>query len=286
MTAVMDPIVIGMGEFEYHSHPALSSTEVRLILQPGGPARYRYAKDNPPLVAPSKKFDLGSAVHSKVLGTGYETAVIPPELLAKNGAISTAAAKEFVEEARAKGLVPLKEEEFRPINAQAESVLAHPTARALFHQPGHAEASVFATDPETGVQLRARFDFLPDLTLDRPVAVDLKTTAGQATPEDFGKAAVRYGYDVQEEHYLDDLDLSGAAGNKPQFAFVAVEKTPPYLTAVLQLPEQLRQRGRKRARRGRATYAECIRTGVWPGLPDGAQFVDIPNFIFYEEDDQ
>jgi len=224
-------------------------------------------------------------VHSKVLGTGYEVAVIPAEILAKNGAISTVAAKEFVEQARADGMVPLKQEELEPIAAQAEAVLAHRTARALFNQPGHAEASVFAQDPETGVELRARFDFLPDLSLPRPVALDLKTTASQATPDEFGKAAIRYGYDVQEEHYLDDLDLSGADGNRPQFAFVVVEKEPPYLVAVLQLPEVLRQRGRKRARRGRATYAECVRTGVWPGLSDDPQFVDVPNWVIYEEEE-
>lgn len=278
-------VVVGMPEVEYHAHAALSSTEARILLRKGGPARYRWAKDHPPLVSPSKKFDLGSAVHSKVLGTGYEVVVIPADLLGSNGAISTKAAKEFVAGVREKGQIPILEQDLAETDAMAESVLANSMARALFQQPGGREVSVFGTDPETGVAVRARFDFLPDLTIARPVAVDLKTTAAEATPDEFGKAAARYGYDVQEEHYDLTVRVAGVDGNVPEFAFVVVEKEPPYLTAVLQLPAALRDRGRERALRARTLYAECMRTGMWPGHPEEVQFVNVPNWVLYEEDD-
>jgi hypothetical protein len=105
-------IVYGLPEHDYHLHTALSSTEARMILN-DTPAKYRWKKDHPPLIEPSKKFDIGSAVHSLVLGTGYEAVVIPADLLATNGAISTTAAKAFVADARDKGLIPLKLEEFQ-----------------------------------------------------------------------------------------------------------------------------------------------------------------------------
>lgn len=285
MSAEVCGIVHGMPEASYHSHPSLSSTEARILLRKGGPARYRWAKDHPPLVGPSKKFDIGSAVHSKVLGVGYPVTVIPADLLGANGAVSTKAAKDFVADVRAKGGIPITEADLAEVDAMAESVLRHSLAKALFQQPGDREASVFGSDPELGVGVRARFDFLPDLTIPRPIAFDLKTTAKEATPDEFGLAAARYGYDTQQEHYLHALENSGADGHRPGFAFVVVEKEPPYLTAVMELPGVLRDRGRERAGRARRIYAECVESGVWPGLPETVQFVSVPRFVEYEEDE-
>lgn len=281
----MTGLVFDLDERAYHSHQALSSTEARILLRPGGPARYRWAKDHPPLVGPSKKFDVGTLVHTKVLGSGPGVAVIPDEVLGSNGSASTAAAKAFIAEARAEGLVPMKAAEFEPVDRMSEAVLAHPTARALAQQPGRSEVSVFATDPDTGVETRARFDFLPELELPRPVAWDLKTTAGDATPDEFGFAAAKYRYDAQQEWYRHTLNHSGVDGNMPQFVFVAVEKEAPHLVAVIQLPEVLVQRGRLNAAKARALYAECSASNRWPGHPDGVQFADVPRFVEYEDNE-
>lgn len=272
-----------MPESEYHARPELSSTEARLILD--SPAKYRWKKDHPPLVAPSKKFDIGSAVHSKVLGVGYDAVVIPTELLASNGAISTKAAKEFVEQARTDGLIPLKAEEFEPIDAAAESVLAHPAARALLTQPGTGEVSVFSTSPE-GVHVRARFDFLPDeFTLGAPsrVAVDLKT-ARDASPDGFTRAIADHGYDVQRAWYVDALKWE--TGEDAELVFVAVEKEPPYLVAVHQLPTVWAQMGAEKAAHARRTYMECVESGVWPGYGDQVHLLSPPQWVIYSHEEK
>lgn len=276
-------IVQDMPEWEYHSRPELSSTEARLILE--SPARYRWAKDHPPLVPPSKKFDVGSAVHSKALGTGYEAVVIPADVLASNGAISTTAAKEFVADARAKGLIPLKADEFEPIAAQAEAVLAHAGARQLFAQTADAEVSVFATDPD-GVEVRGRFDFLPSsFALGTPsrVAVDLKTTI-DASPKGFTKAIANYNYDVQRAWYLDALHWS--TGETAEMVFVAVEKTAPYLVGVYQLPTMWVEMGRVKAAEARRKFAECMESGVWPGYSDDVQLLSPPTWLVYEHEER
>ncbi len=272
---VYEGLVHDLDEATYHAHPALSSTEARLLLRKGGPARYRYKKDNPPMVEPSPKFDIGSAVHSKVLGVGYDVVTVDA------ADWRTKAAQEAREAARAAGKIALLAREVAEVDAIAEAVLAHPTARALFTQPGQREASVFAT--VDGVPVRGRFDFLPDLTLPRPVAVDLKTTAGEATPDEFGKAAARYFYDVQEAWYLDALEQ--ATSSRPDFAYVVVEKEPPYLTAVFQIPLVLRERGQELAKKARALYLDCVTTDQWPGHPEKVQFVNVPNWVMYEETD-
>jgi hypothetical protein len=277
-------IHLAMPELEYHARPELSSTEARLILET--PARYRWKKDHPPLVAASKKFDIGSAVHSKVLGTGYEAVMIPDDLLASNGAISTTAAKEFVEHVRAEGKIPLKRADFEPIDHAAESVLAHAGARAVFNQPGAGEVSVFATDPTTGVAVRARFDFLPPTAgLGSPsrIAADLKTTI-DASPKGFTKAIASYGYDVQHAWYTDTLRFD--SGEDAEMVFVAVEKTEPYLVGVYQLPTIWKEMGRTKAAHARRTYAECMESGVWPGYGDEVHLLSPPTWLIYEHEEK
>lgn len=277
-------IIHGLDEIAYHSHHALSSTEARMIINES-PAHYRYKKDHPPLIAPSKKFDIGSAVHSKVLGVGYEAVVIPADILASNGAISTTAAKQFVADARDKGLIPLKQEEFQPIADAAEAVLAHPAARQLFNQPADGEVSVFATSPE-GVEVRARFDFLPsESRLGEPsrVAVDLKT-ARDASPKGFTKAVAEHGYDVQRAWYLDALKW--ATGETAEMVFVAVEKEPPYLVGVHQLPLVWTEMGEAKARRAREVYRECVESGVWPGYGDDVHLLSPPQWLIYQHEEE
>jgi hypothetical protein len=277
-------IVYGLPEHDYHSHAALSSTEARMILN-DTPAKYRWKKDHPPLIEPSKKFDIGSAVHSLVLGTGYEAVVIPADLLATNGAISTTAAKAFVADARDKGLIPLKLEEFQPIADAAESVLAHPAAKQLFGQPADGEVSVFATSPE-GVDVRARFDFLPtEFRLGEPsrVAVDLKT-ARDASPRGFTKSIAEYGYDVQRAWYLDALRW--VTGESAEMVFVAVEKEPPYLVAVHQLPTVWVEMGSEKAKRAREVFARCVESGVWPGYGDDVHLLSPPQWLIYKHEEE
>lgn len=273
-----------MPEATYHARPELSSTEARLLLE--SPAKYRWKKDNPPLIVPSKKFDIGSAIHAKTLGTGYEAVVIPDDMLATNGAISTNAAKEFVEQARAEGKIPLKESEFQPIADAAEAVLAHRGARQLFTQKGTAEVSVFATDPTTGIPTRARFDFLPDtFSLGAPsrVAVDLKSCV-DASPDGFTKSIANYNYDVQHAWYLDTLRWE--TGETAEMVFVAVEKEPPYLVAVYQLPTMWVEMGAKKAKVARVRYAECLESGVWPGYSEDPLLLSPPNWLIYKHEEE
>lgn len=268
----------------YHARPELSSTEARLILDT--PATYRWAKDHPPLIQPSKKFDLGTAVHTRVLGVGDPVAVIPEGILAKNGAASTDKAKAFIAKARDDGLVPLKQHEYDDVVTIAEAVLKVKTARALLEQPGTSEASVFATDPVTGVECRARFDFLPEISSRRLVAVDLKTTA-DASKAAFEKSVATWEYAIQAAWYLDCLTWEHGPllhGMEPAFMFIAVQKTPPFLTGVYQVPEVWMDRARQSAAEARRLFAECTASGVWPGLPDEVVVLDEPMWHVFQHE--
>lgn len=267
-------IVLDLPERDYHAHHSLSSTGARAILE--SPARFHYGQSHPR--ADKAAFDLGSAAHSKVLGTGYEIVIIPEDILAENGAVSTKAAKEFVAKTRADGKVPLKRVVAEQVQGMSEAILAHPSARALFEQEGNAEASVFATDPATGVPLRARFDYLA------PTTVDLKTTGKEASPSGFARSVANFGYDVQYGQYIDVLEM--VTGERREMAFVVGETEPPYLVGVYQLDRDFSDMGVVKARSAREIYAECLATGIWPGYSDDIGFVVPPMYAIYDYQDR
>lgn len=225
-----------------------------------------------------KEFDLGTAVHAQVLGVGAPIVEIPDALLASNGALSTKAGKEFDALHRSEGRLPMKSPLYRATKSATEAVLAHPEARLWLEQEGNAEASMFATDPETGVEVRARFDWLA------AGVVDLKSTskAGGATYAGFQKAVANFGYDVQEEHYCDVHEF--AVGARPEvFTFIVVELEPPYAVGVYQLTEEWRRMGRAKAREARRRFAECTSSGVWPsGIPEEVQMLEPPRWAVSE----
>jgi hypothetical protein len=273
-TTTRDGVVYGMADAVYHAGPELSSTGARRLLE--SPARYRWETDHPQ--AGKEAFDVGTAVHTKVLGTGAGTIAYPEEHLTPSGSVSSKAATvAWAAEKRAEGFVPISPDQADQVNGMAEAVLKHPTGRRLFEQDGNAEASLFATDPDTGIRMRARFDYLA------PIGVDLKSTSGLASPSGFAKSAASYGYDVQQGHYetVDQI----ITGTLRPFVFVVVEKAAPYLVGVHQLDKDFTDIGRGKARRARELYATCTDTGVWPGYPTDIQLTVPPMWAIYDFQD-
>ena len=60
--------MLGMSEAEYHAHPAFSASKAKAILDSPARFKWEYIDGNR---EQKKAFDVGSAVHAKVLGTGY-----------------------------------------------------------------------------------------------------------------------------------------------------------------------------------------------------------------------
>jgi hypothetical protein len=270
-TVELSGLELNIPEDTYHRHPALSSTGARRLLE--SPARFKYDRDH---VLPGKQaFDLGHAAHAKILGVGNGTVAYPDEHLTPSGAVSTkAATTAWAEEQRAAGLVPIAPQQAAAVNGMAEAVLAHPTARELLEQAGHAEASVFVTDADTGVPMRARFDYLAD------IAVDLKTSSKPANADGFTRSVASYGYDVQQEFYL------RALGERRPFRFIVVETAAPYLVAVHELDLAWQQMGAAKVQRALEVYAECSSSGIWPGYGDDIQLLSPPAWLTYQFEDE
>lgn len=277
MTATTAPTVItepglydGMAEDVYHADPvpagSLSSTGARELL--ACPARYAWAQEHGR--PDTKAFDLGKVVHAEILGTGARYITLPFENW------TTRPAQKARDAARAEGLIPLTTIEREQVRAIVAAFLTSPAA-SLLTEDGDAERSIFWIDDETGVWCRARLDWSNGLT-----TIDVKT-AEDASRAGFSRDAARYRYHVQYAMYLRGIRSLGLAGRsrEPEFVFAVVEKRPPYLVGTYILDAEAATVGDELVSRALRRFAECQRTGVYPGYPAGIVTVSLPRWATY-----
>ncbi|QIK63805.1 hypothetical protein G7068_11865 [Leucobacter viscericola] len=259
-------VVYDLPNAAYHAHKSLSATGAKTLLK--SPAKYKYAvlDGNKEYKA---SFDLGSAVHAKVLGISGEVVVLDFDSFRSNEA------KVARDDARDAGLVPMLRKDMSEVDAMAEAVLGHMPARKIMEKPGRSEVSLFGE--QIGVPLRCRFDRLPD---EGHIVADLKTMSGDATPAEFAKAAARYGYDIARGHYLDLLER--VAGRTAEMLFIVVETEPPHLVNVIQLDREFAEMGEAKALAARDIYRHCLETGEWPGYPETVSLARAPHFAIVE----
>lgn len=262
-------VVDGMAEDTYHLDPvpggSLSSTGAREILN--CPARFAWNQEHGR--EDTKSFDLGKVAHALILGTGAQYQALPYTDW------TTKRAQQDRKDARAAGLTPLTLPELAQAEAMAAAFRASP-AGALLTPDGLPERSLFWIDDETGVWCRARVDWANALTY-----LDLKTTA-DAHPGHLGKSVADFGYHVQEAFYERGIRaLNLADGRAPEFLFAFVEKKQPHFVTTAVLDAEARSIGDELVSRALRRYAECQRTGVWPGYPTDIVTVSLPRWATY-----
>lgn len=279
MTVTKTGIFNNVSDAEYHAMTDhLSSTGVRKLIPPSTPAHFDDWVKNPQ--PPSDAFDLGHVVHRLVLGKGADYFPMDPKVhgLKKDGTVAdspaaTATWKAAAAEARADGKTPIHVDDLATAEKMRSSVFATPDAAALF-KTGEPEVSIFATDPTTGVKLRARFDWL-----DGHTAVDLKTAANGA-PDEFDRDAAKFGYYVQEMFYRHVAECAGWPIDA--FKFVVVEKRGPNLTTVHEWDDVARSIGKRLVRQAIDLYARCLEADDWPGYAPGTHVMGLPMWMLDE----
>ena len=262
----------GVPESVYHGDKnSISSTQARRLLEVT-PHRWRWERDNP--LPPSDVFDFGTAVHTLVLGvgaplwdTGYD------KWQSKD-------AKAEVAKARAAGAIPLRPKDFDRAHVAAEKVRAHDAASALMSE-GEPELSGWARDPESGVMLRTRPDWLRFTGPDTAIIEDLKTSS-EPGPDEFRWSVAKYGYHRQQAWI--ELVLAALGIAVTEFYFTVVCVDPPHEVYVVDLPSRAVELGARDNRRALDRYAECFLTDTWPSHLDGIHHIDLPEKTYRQEE--
>lgn len=272
-----DGLVHGMPERDYHApRDELSSTGAKTIVNEC-PARFKYEVLDGNRVHRAG-YDLGTIVHTKVLGVGTGFIEYPPEHLTPAGNVSTKAATvTWEEEQRANGATMLTPDQAKQADAMAEAVLGHYEARRLMELEGDSEVSMF--DSLRGVKRRGRIDRLPR---EGGSVIDLKSTI-DASPRGFVRSIAKFGYHIQRGHYLSILE--SITGERRDMLFIAVEKTAPYLVGVHRVNEQFAEIGEAEALDAVDTYRRCTDTGHWPAY-EGINMLQPPMGVIYDYQDK
>jgi exodeoxyribonuclease VIII len=142
---------------------------------------------------------------------------------------------------------------------------------------GDPEVSAYFRDPDTGAQCRIRPDWVSPAG-DGVILLDVKTCI-DASPTGFAKSIANWRYAVQAALYSDGW--AAATGQTVHaFIFAAVEKEYPFAAAAYILDDESLEQGRRAYRRNLATYAECLKSGHWPGYTDGDEIklLTLPNW--------
>jgi hypothetical protein len=273
-----DGVYPNISDVEYHGiTDSLSSTGARKLLPPSTPEKFKHWRDHPQ--PPSDAFDIGHVVHALVLGKGAQFTVLNPSVhgLTRKGELTDAYAstsmwKDAVAAVRAAGQVPIHIDNHRAAVEMADAV--HAQVPDAFTD-GEPEVTVFATDPRTGVKLRARFDWLKPGEV-----VDLKTAAS-AEPRDFERAAGKFGYYVQEAFYRYVAQLAGLTIER--FRFVVVEKADPYPVTEHEYDDVALGVASGLVRQAIDTYAQCAARDEWPGYEPGVHLMSLPPWLLDDE---
>jgi hypothetical protein len=270
-------VVDGMPEDVYHADPvpagSLSSGGARLLLEPGGPAKFDHGRRNKR--ASTKAFDLGHAAHTMALGAGAGILVVE----AANW--QTKAAKEAKADAYAAGQIPVLADDYQRVVAMVAAIRAHPLAGALIQAEGPVEQSMFWIDPDTGVWCRARPDKSIRDRTGRLILIDLKTCEN-ASEAGTSKSIGNYGYHQQDPWYRNGAVACGQ-DTDPGFLFIFVEKSPPHLINVVQVIAEDVAVGQRRNAAALRLYAECTAAGRWPGYGDDITEVALPAYYPRQE---
>lgn len=268
-------IVEGLDIEAYHSGPGISKSGLDSInanpfiywsrhLDPNRPERERKA--------------------GQLEGTLAHCAILEPDEFKKRyivGPDTTRAAKAWKDfEAAHPDLIVIKGDEYSVAMRQADAVRRLPeVAEALSR--GRAEVSAYWTDPVTGELCRCRPDWEHPAGESGVILLDVKTCS-DASPQEFARQIARKRYHVQDSFYSDGYAL--ASGREVlAFVFVAVESEWPHAACALMLDDQGKEQGRREYRRNLNTYAECRKSGVWPGYSQSIEIVNLPAWAITEE---
>jgi hypothetical protein len=275
---ITEPGIYDLTDEQYHADPvagrSLSSTGARKLLAPSCPAKFAWEREHGR--ASTKAFDFGHAAHRQVLGSGPDIVRIDADEWRTN------AIKAEVAAVREAGGTPLKPADHERVMAMVDALKAHPFAGKLFAPgTGKPEKTLVWRDEQTGVMCRAKFDWLRSRAAGPYLIPDYKSAASVET-EHLRKSVWNFGYHIQACWYRSGAIALGL-GPDPDFLFVAQEKEPPYLVHVFRLDPAAQRAGEARCREALATYAACVKSGVWPGYADDITEISLPPWATRED---
>lgn len=287
---------------DYHGGPGVSSTTLKKMQKSAAHCLAHMRKQSSK--SPSKALMLGQAVHEAVLEPHLfaEHYYTPPDADQYPDALKTladykakaaeleiqkvSAANKDKLKAAIKEVAPEtlfwddinQADPDRELLTQTDWAICTGIQQAIDARPfakkaltgGAAETSLFWEDPDTGELCKARYDYYRE---DLGIIFDLKTCE-DATERAAVRAVLKYQYHVSAAMYLEAAKHNGLPSGG--FAWLFAEKYPPYEIGLYTASAEMLEEGYRLYRQYLNTYAECRRSGVWPGYAGTFREINLP----------
>lgn len=243
---------------EYHALDGISKSGLDKIDR--SPAHFKFADQK----EPTRNMEVGTAIHAAIL----EPVRFDKEYCITEAKLRTA--KEYKDsKAKYGSELTLTAPEGKKVMNMREAVHGNLDAMRELAAPGDAELSAICIDPETGIQLRARYDWINE----NRIVVDVKKTQDIRK---FGKTVETYRYHVQEAVYR--FVYKQITGEDLQaFYFLAVEEEAPHSNEMFLLDDTMLEIGNYYFRKNLRTYADCLDKGKWPH-PNCGEIIEPSNW--------
>lgn len=268
-------LVLGLSNADYHSMTSVSSSTLKTILR--SPAHYKAAYlSGAPRKEPTASMVLGSLTHTLFLEPeqfNSEYIIAPAwDARTKEG---KAVRDAFL--AAAEGKTVITQEQHDTARMMAKAMRGHAISEAMIY--GHAEASIFWTDDQTGLACRIRPDYHipPCDTWPSGLIIDVKTT-DDARPEAFARTCVNFGYDLSAAVYCDGFQQHYSTDEPPLFLLLVVEPDAPNAVACYECSPEMLDKGSEKYRKAMQLLADSTASGEWPAYDEGIQLLNLPKW--------
>lgn len=265
---------LGFAQYLYHGTfgPRAVSGSDLVAFETECPAHaYAFWRGNPDRevsdATPAMAF--GSAAHAYIL-EGAEAfharyAVKPDGL-----SLATREGKQWKESLEGREIISF--DDHMRIVAMAGALMSNPAAAKLLRAGGVAEATMIATDSETGLRLLTR----PDLFIGKlGLSVNLKTTQSPH-PEAWRRTCANLRYDLSDALFRRVARLLQI--ENASHAFLVVGSKPPHLNYVAALSAEAAHAADQQLDQILRRFAACIDSGKWPSYADGVVEIGLPTW--------
>lgn len=268
-------LILDMSNNEYHAHSALSSSQIKDVLR--SPAHF-FDKHIKPgeLKEPTANMLLGTLVHSLVLEPeSFESEYAISQKFDRRTKKGKADAKAFEEANSDKTIID--QDMYDQAQAIANSIHTHPVAKLLMLPNMTNEASIFYTDPLTGLACRVRPDYhLPPCdAFPNGLIVDLKST-DNATNKAFQRTIVNFGYHVSAAMYQDGYMAYYKTVEAPAYIWLVVERDSPYASIAYTPSDESLEKGHDKKNEALKIISECRQSSYWPAYDQEVLEINLP----------
>ena len=235
-------------EDDYHAFDALSYSGLKELKK--APGYYRHSKDNPSEDTDARR--VGRSVHMLLA----EPDRAAREIVVIDG-VRRGAVKDEVAAAEAAGKLVLKPDTYDQMRRVADFCRKHPRVSELLAE-GRGEQTLLWKDPATGVQCKARADWLTS----GAVIADWKTF-DQLDDYEIERQIRKMKYHWQAGYYTEGLSIITGREYR-SFVNVFIRTQDPIDCRVVVLSDEVIIAAREFYRPYIELYADCQRKGEWP----------------------